>query len=71
MVKYSENNHKQLEELTDEDLQKIDMRLNKAMLPDLSMEGCVNGRVSYGGTAPSEVQRQINKGKEWIEKIVY
>ncbi|HCX62876.1 MAG TPA: argininosuccinate lyase [Clostridiales bacterium] len=71
MVKYSENNHKQLEELTDEDLQKIDMRLNKAMLPDLSMKGCVNGRVSYGGTAPSEVQRQINKGKEWIEKIVY
>lgn len=69
MVKYSENNNKQLENLTDEDLQKIDKRLNKSMLPDLSMEGCVNGRVSYGGTAPSEVQRQINKGREWIESL--
>ena len=69
MVKYSENNNKQLENLTDEDLQKIDNRLNKSMLPDLSMEGCVNGRVSYGGTAPSEVRRQINKGREWIESL--
>lgn len=69
MVKYSENNNKQLEELTDDDLQKIDKKLNKAMMPDLSMEGCVNGRVSYGGTAPSEVQRQIKKGREWIESL--
>lgn len=71
MVKYSENNNKLLEELTDDDLQKIDKRLNINMLPDLSMKGCVNGRVSYGGTAPIEVQRQINKGKEWIDNFKY
>lgn len=71
MVKYCENNNKTLEQLTDDDLNKIDIRLNENMLPDLSMEGCVNGRVSYGGTAPTEVQRQINKGKEWIESFKY
>jgi len=31
------------------------------------MEGCVNGRVSFGGTAPTEVQRQINVGRKWLE----
>ena len=71
MVKYCENNNKILEQLTDVDLNKIDIRLNKDMLPDLSMEGCVNSRVSYGGTAPTEVQRQINKGKEWIGSFKY
>jgi len=30
------------------------------------MEGCVNGRVSYGGTAPTEVLRQIEAGKNWL-----
>ncbi len=71
MVKYSENNNKSLEELNDDDLQKIDKRLSKSMLPNLSMEGCVNGRVSYGGTAPEEVKRQIIKAKEWLESLKY
>lgn len=66
MVKYCENNHKDFIDLSEEELKEIDGRLSIGLLPDLSMEGCVNGRVSYGGTAPMEVQRQINVGKQWL-----
>lgn len=67
MVKYCETTDKDFIDLTDEDLQKIDSRVKKSLLPDLTMEGCVNGRVSYGGTAPSEVLRQIKTGRTWLE----
>ncbi len=67
MVKYCEINNKNFNDMTDDELKKIDIRLNKASLPDLSMEGCVNGRISYGGTAPSEVMRQIKAGRSYLE----
>jgi len=67
MVKYCEINHKDFNDLTDEELQNIDKKINVSLLPDLTMEGCVNGRVSFGGTAPIEVQRQINTGRKWLE----
>ena len=66
MVKVCENNHCDFEELTDEELQKIDVRVTKETLGDISIPACVEARVSYGGTAPSEVKRQIEKEKEWL-----
>ncbi|MBP1924493.1 argininosuccinate lyase [Sedimentibacter acidaminivorans] len=70
MVKYCEVNQKDFIDLTDEELNSIDNRLSKSTFPDLSMEGCINGRVSFGGTAPSEVKRQIGVGKAWLDEIV-
>lgn len=67
MVKYCENNNMDFVDLSDDDLKNIDARLNKNTMPDLSMEGCIKGRVSYGGTAPSEVLRQIEAGKSAME----
>lgn len=69
MVKYCENNNKDFDGLTEEELKIIDERLSLKLLPDLSMEGCVKGRVSYGGTAPTEVQRQIEAGKNWLYSL--
>ncbi len=69
MVKYCEIHKKDFSDLTDDDLKTIDNRLNFKLLPDLSMEGCVNGRVSYGGTAPEEVQRQIRTGRQWLVSL--
>jgi argininosuccinate lyase len=40
-------------------------------MPDLSMEGCIKGRVSYGGTAPSEVLRQIEAGRNALESFKF
>lgn len=69
MVKYCENHNKDFCDLCDDELKAIDERLSLKFLPDLSMEGCVNGRVSFGGTAPKEVLRQIETGKKWLEQL--
>lgn len=64
MVKYCELNKTDFDKLTDDELKAIDEKLSLNLLPDLTMEGCVNGRLSYGGTAPKEVLRQIAEGKK-------
>jgi len=66
MVKYCELNNTDFDKLTDNELKNIDERLSLSLLPDLTMEGCVNGRISYGGTAPKEVLRQISEGKKFL-----
>lgn len=72
MVKACEKQGCTLEELSDQTLAEIDARLNREMLGDISMEACVNARSSFGGTAPSEVRRQIGVGNDFVlsqEKI--
>lgn len=69
MVKVCENKGCQLEELDDKDLSGVDPRLTKDMLGDISIKACVDARKSYGGTAPSEVRRQITVGREWLDSL--
>ena len=69
MVKIAEKQHCQLEDLSDDDLQKIDPRLSHELLGDISLEACVSARTSFGGTAPSEVARQISVGKKFLAEV--
>lgn len=69
MVKTCEINGCQLEDLTDELLSEIDSRISKKSMGDISIKACVDARVSFGGTAPSEVRRQIAAGKEFLESL--
>lgn len=69
MVKACENKGCDFEDLTDEELQAIDPRVNKESLGDISIKACVDARMSFGGTAPSEVRRQIKAGAEWLENL--
>ena len=69
MVKMCENKNCDFEDLTDEDLQSIDSRVTKELLGDISIKNCVDARVSFGGTAPSEVRRQIKVGREWLNSL--
>ncbi len=55
--------------LTEADLQSIDSRITKASLGDISIKACVNTRTSFGGTAPEEVRRQIQAGKQWLDSL--
>ncbi len=66
MVKACENNQCDFEDLTDGQLREIDSRVTKETLGDISIQACVDARISYGGTAPSEVRRQIEKEREWL-----
>lgn len=67
MVKACEIKGCDFEDLTDEDLQQIDARVTKELLGDISIKNCVDARKSFGGTAPSEVRRQIAVGTEWLK----
>ena len=69
MVKACENNHCDFEDLSEEQLQAIDSRVTKASLGDISIKACVDARMSFGGTSPEEVRRQIKVGKAWLENL--
>jgi argininosuccinate lyase len=62
-VKLCEERGCGLAALSAEDLQSIDARISGHLLPDLSVEGSVASRTSYGGTAPEQVRQQISDWK--------
>lgn len=69
MVKACEQKDCDFEDLTEEELQAIDSRVTKESLGDISIKACVDARVSFGGTAPSEVRRQIEVGAQWLTNL--
>ena len=69
MVKACEKKSCDFDDLTDEELQAIDKRVTKELLGDISIKSCVDARVSFGGTAPSEVRRQIEVGRQWLNSL--
>ena len=69
MVKDCEHKGCDFGDLTDEDLQAIDSRVTRETLGDISIKACVDARMSYGGTAPSEVRRQIQAGRDWLTGV--
>ena len=70
MVKACEKKGCDFQDLTEEDLQAIDSRVTKESLGDISIKSCVDARMSFGGTAPAEVRRQIAVGRAWLDSQV-
>lgn len=58
-VKLCEKRECGLADLSAADLTAIDPRVEGYDMPDLSVEGSVASRTSYGGTAPEQVRHQI------------
>ncbi|MDW5299176.1 MAG: argininosuccinate lyase [Sedimentibacter sp.] len=69
MVKYCEHHNCDFDAIKKDDFKTIDPWLSADKLPDLSIRACVEARTSFGGTAPSEVRRQIFEGQKWIDGI--
>jgi len=69
MVKVCETRGCDFDDLTDAELAQIDARVSKASLGDISIKACVDARTSFGGTAPSEVRRQIKVGSDWLKGL--
>ena len=69
LVKLCENNGCRLEDLTDEQIKTVNPDISRATLGDISIKSCVENRSTFGGTAPVEVQRQIENGTAWLENI--
>jgi argininosuccinate lyase len=62
-VKAAEERSCGLAELTLDDLQAIDGRIDERVYDVLSVDASVRSRTSYGGTAPQRVREQIAKAK--------
>jgi argininosuccinate lyase len=70
VVKLCESRGCDFKDLKKDDLLTIDPRFELLEIPDLSMRGLVNARTSFGGTAPTEVERQIKAGRAWLDGII-
>ncbi|MEM7780231.1 MAG: argininosuccinate lyase [Pseudomonadota bacterium] len=62
-VKLADSQNCSLEELSLDDLQAIDDRIDDRVYSALSIEASVASRASYGGTAPDQVQARIEEAR--------
>ena len=62
-VKLAESKGVALDELSIEDLQAIDKRVDERVYSALSVEASVAARASYGGTAPDQVRSQVARAR--------
>ncbi|MDR0765147.1 MAG: argininosuccinate lyase [Synergistaceae bacterium] len=69
VVKLCESRGCDFKDIKKDDLLAIDSRFEWLTIPDLSARGLVNARASFGGTAPSEVERQIKTCRAWLDGI--
>ncbi len=67
LVKYCEEKNLQLWEVDDQELIRIDERLNGDVKSVLTLEAAIKLRSATGGTAPEQVQKQIQNMKVVIE----
>ncbi len=66
LVKFAEDKKCGLEDLTLEDMQSIEPAITKEVFDVLGVENSVASRLSYGGTAPSNVKAQVKRWKEQL-----
>lgn len=63
MVLYAEKNHKLLEDLTLEELSSFSPVFEHGLAASLNPTGLVAARTTYGGTAPSQVEVQLQEAQ--------
>ena len=64
LVNIAEKKGLPLDQLSFQDIKKIDISIKEDVLKVLSIENSVNSKVSYGGTSPKNVIKMINKLKK-------
>jgi argininosuccinate lyase len=64
VVNYSEKKRKKLDELSLEELKKIEPKLNSDVLKVFDLKNSVNSKKSYGGTAFDNIKKMIMKYKK-------
>ncbi len=64
IVKLAENKKSSLDELTLEEMQKIESRITKDIYEVLSVENSIKSRISYGSTSINEVKNKIKNAKK-------
>ena len=68
LVALADNKKVQIHKLNIKDFKKIDKRINKNILDKVTLEASVSNRVSYGGTSPENIKKEIIFSKEkWCD----
>ncbi|RAX56625.1 argininosuccinate lyase [Helicobacter monodelphidis] len=66
-VNYCIKQGRMLEELSLKEFQQFSIHIQDDIYKAISLETCVNARLSYGGTATKAVQEQIKNAEKWIK----
>ncbi|HML28875.1 MAG TPA: argininosuccinate lyase [Hyphomicrobium sp.] len=66
IVKAAETKGIDLDQLSLEEMQKVEPRITKAVFSVLSVENSVKSRTSYGGTAPQNVAKMA---RQWLRRL--
>ncbi|WP_428249510.1 argininosuccinate lyase [Ferrovibrio sp.] len=66
LVKLAEGQNKPLEELTLAEMQSVEKRITKDVFAVLGVQNSVKSRVSYGGTAPKNVRKEIARWRKQL-----
>ncbi len=68
IVLYAESNGLTLEKLSLKDLKKFNTKISNSLLDAINLNASIKGKVSSGGTGPSQVDREIKLAKEkWLK----
>lgn len=68
LVSYCEHNNKLLTDLSYEEFKNSHSLFEEDIVKESSIEACINGRKTYGGTALSDVERQIKNAKAFLNE---
>ena len=67
IVNYAEKKKKKLNELSIEEIKKIEPKLNKETLKVFDLKNSIKSKKSYGGTAFENIKKMINKYKKELK----
>lgn len=68
LVRAAELQNKPLEALTLKEMQAVEPRITKDIFAVLGVQNSVKSRVSYGGTAPANVKKQVARWRKLLAK---
>ena len=68
LVRLAEQQNKPLEALTLKEMQSVEPRITKDIFAVLGVQNSVKSRVSYGGTAPSNVKKQVARWRKLLAR---
>jgi argininosuccinate lyase len=68
LVRMAESQDKPLEALTLKEMQSVEPRITKDIFAVLGVQNSVKSRVSYGGTAPANVKKQVARWRKLLAK---
>ena len=66
IVNYAEKNKKDLDDLTIQELKKVEPKLTSEVLKVFNLYNSVNSKKSYGGTAFDNIKKMIRKYNKLI-----